>query len=353
MAEDGYSFSESTRKIAVFIALTAAAVCLLLFTWYTLRVLLLAFAGILLAVLLDSGARLLQIPTKLPRRPAVIIVSLLFMGSLIGLGIWAGPALTDELSRLTQEIPDAVQNAKDYFRQFGWGNELLDRLPNQETLFHADGSQFAALFTTTFGVLGDIGFLLVAGIYLAYEPDLYRRGLVSLMPKQARPRAREVIDHLGDELRRWLAGQLFTMAVIGIAFGIGLAILGVPLALLLGVLAGLLAFVPVLGPLVTGALAILIAFSQGPMTAVWAGAIYLGIQTLEGWLLIPIVQKKAVETPPVLILMTQLIMALAAGVLGVALAVPLLVLAMVLIRMVYVEDVLGGGLESLEPTPTE
>jgi predicted PurR-regulated permease PerM len=183
--------------------------------------------------------------------------------------------------------------------------------------------------------------VLVTGVYLAAAPRLYVEGLVTLAPHARRPRYREVLSRLATVIRWWMIAQLVPMAVIGVLTAIGLKIIGVPLWLFLGLLAGLFNFIPNFGPLISGVPAFLIALAESPTKALWVVALYVFAQSLEGYVLTPLVQRRAVELPPALLILFQVLAGLLLGALGVVLAAPLLAVIVVAVKLLYVEDVLG------------
>ena len=152
---------------------------------------------------------------------------------------------------------------------------------------------------------------------------------------------REVLAKLSDTLWWWLIGRLIAMTFIGVATGVGLTLLGVPLAFILGLLAALLSFVPNLGPILSALPAILLGFVQSPQTALWVAALYAGVQVVESYVLDPIIDRKTVYLPPAFTISAQLLMGLFAGLLGVTLATPLAAALVVIVTMLYVQDVLG------------
>ncbi|MGH6611543.1 MAG: AI-2E family transporter, partial [Burkholderiaceae bacterium] len=196
------------------------------------------------------------------------------------------------------------------------------------------------------GVLGGIVNVLIiifVGLYLAAEPRLYTNGLVRLVPIRHRPRAQEFLSALGHTLRWWLVGRLSLMLLNGVLTALALWLLGVPLALTLGILAGLLNFIPNIGPVIAGVPAVLIALMQSPQQALYVFILYVALQSVDGYVLTPLVQRRTIELPPVLTITAQVLLGVLLGTLGVLLATPLTAAALVLVKMLYVEDTLGDS----------
>ena len=196
---------------------------------------------------------------------------------------------------------------------------------------------------STFGALGDAALVLVMGIYLAMAPRVYRDGLVRLMPLSVRARVGETLDACGNGLSRWLLGQSISMLFVGAITALGLWLLEVPLALSVGVLSGLLAFIPFFGAIVGGLLAVLLGFMQGPDTALYVLILALVIQQIEGNVLMPLVERWAVGLPPVLGIAATVMFGVLFGLLGVLLAAPAMIVLMVVVQRLYIQGVLEEG----------
>ena len=199
--------------------------------------------------------------------------------------------------------------------------------------------------TSTFAAFGGLLLVLFLAIYVATNPGLYHDGLMRLFPRQARHRAGEVLSAVAVVLRRWLVTQLIAMLAIGAVTTVVLLLLKVKAAFPLGILAGLLEFVPTIGPIMSAVPAVAMGFVDSPQKALWVAVAYVGIQFLENHILIPLLMKEGVDLPPAMTIITQALMALLFGFLGLLVAVPMLAAATVVVRMLYVEDVVG------EPAP--
>jgi predicted PurR-regulated permease PerM len=197
------------------------------------------------------------------------------------------------------------------------------------------------LLGSTFGIVANIAIAAFFAAFMAAEPRPYVEGFLFLVARNRRSRVREVLHEIGRVLRRWLVGQAFLSLCVGLLTGAGLALLGAPFPVALALLAGFMEFIPYIGPFVAAVPAILVAFAESPQLALWVALLFLAIQSIESYLLAPLVQHRAVYLPPAVILFTQVLMGVIVGALGVAVATPLAASAMVAISMLYVEDALG------------
>ena len=343
--EDRRDFSPFTRRAATVVGLTAAVIVLLLFAWTISRVLLVLFAGMLLAMLLGGLARRLATHTPLPYGWSLAAVVVGLVGAL-ALGVWMmAPSMSEQFEELAQTLPESIEQLAAWVRAQPWGASLMERVPDAQTI--ADGSggsiwgRITGVVSRTVEVLGNIVVILAVGLYLAANPALYRRGVVRLVPVSRRPRADEVLGAVGGALESWLTGTVIAMTIVGIVTWIGLSLLGVPMALALGFIAGLLEFVPIVGPFAASVPAILIAFLQSPEQGLYVALFFLGVQQLEGNVITPLVMKEVVSLPPVLTLAATIVAGVLFGLPGVLIATPLTVALMVLVRKLYIEDVLG------------
>jgi predicted PurR-regulated permease PerM len=332
---------DRTLRIAgsstLFLALALGL--LMLLAWRLSDVLLLLFGAVILAVALGAVAAPLQHRLHLSQRVAVgVTVTLTFI--VVTAGSWlVGDQLVEQANDLRERLPAALDQLGAWASNFRVGVALHEvwKGTNTEDVPWASVANAA---TNTLGAIGSVGLLLVVGVYLAADPTLYRLGLVRLVPLAYRDRIDGALLASGEALRRWLLGQGVSMLFVGSATAIGLAFLGVPLALTVGLIAGVLGFVPFFGPIASGLLAVLLAFTQGPTQALYVLGLCVAIQQVEGNLLMPWVQRWAVELPPVLGITAAVIFGLLFGLPGVILATPLMVVAMVLVQTLYVEGML-------------
>jgi predicted PurR-regulated permease PerM len=306
--------------------------------------LLLIFACILFSILLYKLSALLHQRTGIKRNIALVIVVLL-LTAIFGLGGWAmAPQISEQSGQLAKEIPAAVERLQAEVAQHPLLKRLVAELPPPEDIVKQMGSlvpNAGLFFSGVIGALGNIVIIIFVGIYFAASPGIYTGGFIRLVPQQKRGRAREVMQEMGDNLSSWLLGKAVSMLIVGVTTAIGLSMLGVPLALILGVIAGLLDFIPYLGPIMAGIPAVLLALSISPDLALYALLLFAAINMLEGYVLQPMIEAKAIELPPALVIVMQLIFGTLFGFAGVALATPLAAVLSVLVKMLYIEDILG------------
>lgn len=320
--------------------------------WYAASVLLLVFACILMAVFLFHLTRLARKWLPLPYGMVLAMVVLLIFGLLL-LGGWLmAPQVSQQASDLAAALPDALQRLRSFLSTSPVFRDLMEAQPSTEKIISQVTSMLPAagsVFTGVVGVLGNAAIIVVVGIYLAAQPQLYIGGIVAMLPHRNRARAHQVFEELGLTLGQWLAGKFISMLSVGVVTAVGLTLLDIPLALVLGVIAGLFDFIPYVGPILAGIPAVLIAFSDSPASALYVALLFIAVQTAESYLLAPIVERKMVALPPALTIMMQVLLGSIFGLIGVALASPLTAALTVLIVMLYIQDVLGDPVK----TPAE
>ena len=332
----------SRRVLAVLFA-ALLLVILTLAAWQLSFVLLLGFAGVLIAVLLRNAAAALTRILPISVGVALLLVGLALAAVVALIVLTIGPRVLTQLGALAQELPAALQRIEELLGEHTWGRFILERIPEpneNRPAWNVVGTITGTL-SSALGIVGNLVVLVTTGIYLAVDPGLYRRGFLHLLPMDARPRVAAVLDTVGETLWRWLLGQFFAMAVVGVLTGTGLWLLGSPLPLALGIIAGLTNIIPYLGPFISAVPAIAIGLLQSPTDALYTGLLFLVVQQLEGDVLTPMIQKRATEMPPVLTILGVVGFGVLFGFMGVLLATPLLLVIIVCVRMLYVEDVLG------------
>jgi len=272
----------------------------------------------------------------------VLLLALIMVGAVVAAGFWLAPTLLEQGRELVRRVPEAARSLQGRLGDQPWLANLWSQLSSGLSLPDPGDAmgQAGRILAALTSAVGYLGLTLVAALYLALEPDLYRRGALRLVPVGHRPFVDGLLTELEHTIRSWLGGQLILMGFIGALTGLGLWAIGIPYALALGILAGLLEFVPYLGPILSAVPVLLIALSTSPTQALWALGLLIAVQQIENNILQPLVQKSAVDIPPVLLVITLFAMGALFGVPGLLVATPLLAIAIVLIRRIYVERVL-------------
>lgn len=327
------------KPVVLLVGILAAALA-----WMLRDVLLLVFAAVLLAVFLRKTATLVHGLTRLPMGAALAAVLLGIAGAIALLVAWQGPRIAEEAEILRQELPAAFEDLRTRLVRSKAAREMTEELPSPREVIGEGGDLLArvgSVAATTTGVLTAFGLWLFIAVLLAATPGTYVRGLLAIVPRRHEPRARELLETLQETLWWWSLGRLMSMTFVGVATTVGLALLGVPLAFLLGLIAAVLSFVPNIGPIVSAAPAILLALAADPIVALWVALLYLGVQMFEGLVLDPIVDRMTVYLPPALTVTMQVVLGTLVGLAGVALAAPLTAAGIVLVSTLWVQDALG------------
>ncbi len=319
---------------------TVGIVCLAVIILWMLKavfnVLLLIFAAALIAIYFHGLAGLIERKLKLPHKlslPIAIIFSILL---LLGFFYFAGSSIQKQTDELSSVLPTAAENFKVKLEQSTIGRKIVEKITSDDTKKTATNVA-QSFFRSTFGVLGDIYVVLFLGIFFTAAPKTYVTGAVKLVPAGGKPKAENLIQQLGRSLTKWLKGQIFAMMIVFVLTAIGLVIIGVPMWLVLALLAGLLNFIPNFGPLIAMVPAILIGLMQGTTTALIVAALYILVQVLESNVITPQIQKKLLNIAPALIIISQLIMGVLTGGWGVVLATPILVVVIVTLNELYIK----------------
>jgi predicted PurR-regulated permease PerM len=331
------------RRVWVAAAILAPLGLLLALLWTATDVLLLLFAGILVACFLRGLARGFSQYTRMGIGWSLGITVLLLV-SVITLTVWLlAPDVSAQVDDLSRALANSIQQLRADLARYEWGRRILAEVPSVAELAQKGNllGRLTGVFSSTLGVLANAVLVGFIGLYLAAAPGTYITGLVQLFPKRRRARITKVLDAVGETLRRWLVGRAILMVVNGALTTVGLWLLDIPLALTLGTIAGLLNFIPNIGPILAGVPAVLIAWTLGPMPAIYVLSLYVLLQTLDGYLLTPLVQQRTVSLAPALTISAQVLFGALAGAMGLLLATPLTAATLVLVRKLYVEDVLG------------
>lgn len=265
------------HRALIVIGIAVAIFVLLALLWYVVDVLLLAFAGILLAIVLRTPADWLTRHSPLSPGWSLAIVMLLIIG-LLSLGGWLfGRNAADQMTELfSQGLPQSIATLKERLQHYQWGDLLIEQVQPAKLVSDKVLGKGIDAISATFGFIANIAIVLFIALFLAARPDLYIRGFVRLVPIHRRRRIREVLSVIGHTLQWWLIGKVFLMLVIGLIIGLGLWLLKVPLPLALAILAGLLEFIPYLGPILSAVPAVLFALTESLTLAFYVVLFYGG-----------------------------------------------------------------------------
>ncbi|NVD45609.1 AI-2E family transporter [Qipengyuania atrilutea] len=298
---------------------------------YIAQPLLVVFGAMVFAAMIDGGARLLERVLPIPRGLRVGLVLLLTVAFFLWLGFFAG----SQISREAAQLPSIVQaQVRDLLAWLNSRGIAID----QSQISSISGTVMSGVGTVTraiggiFGGLATIFLILIIGIYVALEPQLYERGVAWILPRNRRKEFHITADRMAYTMRRLMAGRLVGMVFEGIFTYILLAWYGVPMAALLAILTALLAFIPNLGAFVSGVLMVLVGFSGGVEMGLYTIFVYALVQAFDGYIIIPMIAKKTVDLAPALVLAAQLIMGILFGILGLFLADPLLAMIKVMLE---------------------
>ena len=311
-----------------------------LVVWRLADVILLAFGAVLVAILLHALAGPL-VRRGAPRKLALAAAVVGLTGVIAAMAWLFGQQLAMQAATLSELLPRAWAGLEARLSTSALGGYVLDDL---QRLRHADGlviETASQLVRSSVAAAAAAVIVMFCGLYIAFHPRTYLGGALRLLPLGRRERAEDVLAACGEALNRWLLGQLASMVIVGVTVGLGLWWAGIPSPLALGVLAGVAQFVPVVGPWAATIPGLILAAAQGPQAFALAGAIYLGASQFEANVLTPLLLRQMVELPMGVTLFAVLAMGVLFGPLGVLLATPLAVVAYVLVRHLYVEDLLG------------
>ncbi|OUJ05932.1 AI-2E family transporter [Gluconobacter sp. DsW_058] len=325
-------------KIASLLRIALTVTLILLAVWLMKDVLAVVFASALMAVVLHGLARIVRRHVSfIPYQGAVALVTVVILLALAGLVWSSGPAIGDQFIRLKQALVQQSGDLKSHLSGSTLGQLVLDHLPtavggNDATsgslgslgsLGSGLAGSVTGILSSAFGVLGTLAVILIAGLYFALSPAIYIDGFLRLVPSQHRASARELLMAAGTTLWAWTAGQALDMLVVGILSGIGLSLIGVPLALALGVVAGICNFIPYIGAILGAVPAVLLGLSMGSKEALFVAILYSVIQFFEGNVLAPLIQRRAVHMPPAVAILSQTVFSTILGIPGLILASPI------------------------------
>jgi predicted PurR-regulated permease PerM len=332
----------SLGRFAAYVGVACGIIALFALCWILRDVLLLGFGAVVFAVFIRAIARPLSERTGIRERWAVAIVVTLLVAGAVALAWLFGLQIAQQLQGLGERLPRAIEEVRGWIESRPAGKFIMERVSGVTNggPSLAGVQKFAAVSATT---IGHAVLMFFGGIFIAANPPLYLDGSVRLFPVGYRPKLHEALLESGDALRKWILGQLVSMLCVGTLTGFGLWIVGAPLPLVLGIIAGLLNFIPILGPVIATGPGVLVALTESPQTAAYAAIVYFIVQELEGHAITPLAQRWAVRLPPAYGLVAVLSFALLFGFFGVLFGIPLAVVVMCLVQNLYVKH----GLEKV------
>jgi predicted PurR-regulated permease PerM len=350
------------RVAAIVLGLIVA----LRFLWIAHAIFIVTFLGVLLGLAVSRAVDFLE-KIHLKRGLAAPLVILGGLGLLVGLGALMAPSMVEQTRQLSSELPKLVDQADRWLQrtpakalvqqpQQQQQQSTQQQKPQQQGQQQQQQGGLKAqlgkelrgslqflfpIVSSLFGAVGGFVLVIFIAMYVAADPGVYRQGVLHLVPHSKRERATEWVETLAVTLRQWLLARLMAMVLIGLITGGSLALLGVKGAAALGLLAGLLEFVPFFGPIVSAVPAIGIALLDSPQKALYVVILYLILQQLEGNVITPLLLEKRLDIPPILTVVAVAALGMVFGVIGMLIAEPLLAAVLVTTKMLYVNDVVG------------
>ena len=314
-------------------------------------ILLLVFAAILIACALRGFSNALHRRSGLSEGWALAAVLCVGCGTLAALVWWRGPAIADETTQAARQLVVEARRFWAQIEQSAWGPLFSQQLEGvARALKTGLGGYATGVAGSVLGLGGTLVVIIATALFFASSPQTYVTGGLRLLPVGWRPRGREIADEIARTLQLWTLGQLLDMLVVTTLVGVGLYALDVPLAPTLALFAGALNFVPYVGALAGAFPAVLMALGQSPTQAVYVAILFLCVQTLEGNVIAPMIQKRTISLPPALTILSQTIFGTLFGLFGLVVATPLVAALMTLVRMAYVESVLEGAQAASPPS---
>jgi predicted PurR-regulated permease PerM len=330
------------RILALWLAGLAGALYL---AWQLRYALVLAFTAVVLSVILDGAVRLIRrgVPA-IPRPVALAIVAALLVGFVGVPGVLIGAEMQQQFSKLLEQLPMAIRALEELVG--------VDLMPRGMAASGQGGSDVASAVWDLSGQIASMGMTMVGGasaavvvivaaFYLTADPGLYRSGVLLVVPYDQHARVMAAMSSAADALRLWLGGQLLSMAIVGTIAGLGTWWIGLPAPLALAMFAAFMEFIPMIGPFIGAVPALLLALAMGGETLLWTVLLFIVLQQVEGNVVAPIVQRRMAKIPPGLLLFSIVAAGLLFGLPGVIVAAPMAVVVLVLVKQLYVRDVLG------------
>ncbi|WP_322517184.1 AI-2E family transporter [Rhodopseudomonas palustris] len=344
---------------------TVAFGALLYTSWHFAGTLFLIFAGILFGVFLNALTDLAGKVVGGPHGLRLALVCCVLTVMFVGVSVLGGNTIAQQAAALSGTIKTQIVNVKGFLERQGVDTSFMElshvaaaanpggpaaselqpppqprNLPSAGDLASGGGaivSQTLKLILGTIGAVGNFFIVLFLGLAFAAQPGVYRRGLERVAPLRYRTQASAIVKDTGDMLKRWLLAQLITMTVVFAVTATGLSLIGIPGAFILGIQAGLLAFIPTVGAILGGLIIVLAAIASGWFAVVSAFLLFLGVHALESYILTPLIQRQAIDIPPATLFAMQILLGIVFGLWGLAMALPLMAIGRVVINHLRAE----------------
>jgi predicted PurR-regulated permease PerM len=329
----------------------------LAFAWTFAATLFLIFAGVLLGVALTAMTHLLQRVMGGPHPLRLALVCVVLAGLLSGVLFLGGATIAHQATALSNTLKSQLSTVKAFLEQHGVDTSYLElgtpaatsetpaatprSLPSAGAIASGGGaivSQTLKLLLGTVSAVGNLFIVLFLGLAFAAQPHVYRNGLLQIAPAKYRADVAAVVDRIDDTLERWLIAQMITMAAVFLVTWIGLTLIGIQSAFILGIQAGLLAFIPTVGALIGGLIIVLASLASGWVAAASAAVLFLGVHAMESYVLTPLIQRQALDIPPATLFAFQILLGVVFGLWGLALALPLVAIVKVVVGYLREDD---------------
>lgn len=325
------------EKVWHTVAIVALLAIIILIARVAFNVLLMVLAGSLIATFFHGLGDMIQRKTKWSRRLAMII-SIVGSFAIIGALLWfMGTKIQHQITELSTTLPHTLGTAKAKMASTPLGKKLLESITGDNSQKLMATAQ--SFFSTSFGVIGDMYIILFLGIFFTTNPSLYKNGILILIPADRKEKGEHIINRVSLSLKGWLKGMMVSIVLVTTLISTGLTIIGLPVAMVLGLITGILEMVPNLGSLLAMIPGVLLALTISTNMAIVVALLYIASQTITANIVNPLIQKKMINLPPALTLISQLIMGAISGALGVILAVPLLAIVIILVDELYVQKI--------------
>lgn len=337
---------------------TIVAAAGLVFVWYFAATLFLIFAGVLFGVFLCAITDLLGRAIGGGHGLRLALVCVVLIGLSGGVAVLGGSTIAQQATALSGTIKSQIVNTKAFLEEHGVDTSFIElgtassavepaapasaaphNLPSAGAIASGGGaivSQTLKLILGTVNAVGNFFIVIFLGVCFAAQPAVYRNGLLRCVPMRHRAKAATIVDNTGDMLQRWLLAQMITMSAVFAVTATGLKIIGIPGAFILGIQAGLLAFIPTVGAIIGGLIIVLASIASGWVAVISAFVLFLAVHALESYILTPLIQRQAMDIPPATLFATQILLGIVFGLWGLALALPLMAIAKVV--MDHVRD---------------